>query len=104
MNFLPKALRRKSATFAVNGNSYDPQVLARVLLKKPGWSLYLMTFDGTNIFYGFVEANRSDAGYANLNELLSTLEKLGCEAVRDWRFQPCRLSELRTRYQIQKRS
>ena len=99
MKFLPNALRRNRKSFSVNGNAYDPQVLARVLIPKPGWSVYAMTFDGTNIFYGFVEANRPDTGYANLNELLSTLEKLGSEVVRDWRFKPCRLSELRSAQQ-----
>lgn len=95
MQLLTKQLRRQLPTLAAIEDDPDPVVQCRFFFPTFHWSWYPFSFDGQDIFFGFVDGDFPELGSFSLSELMSVRDQLGLPIERDRFFKRCRLSELR---------
>ena len=97
IKLLTKALLKQLPSYEAIADEKDPMVWAKFFYPDFSWTWFAIAFDGTDIFFGFVDGDEPEEGDFSLSELLNTRGKLGCSIERDRFFTPCRLSELRKR-------
>jgi hypothetical protein len=97
MKLLTKALKAQLPGFYQTEKEKDPMVICKFFYPDFHWTWYAIEFDGEDTFYGWVEGDFPELGYFSLKELLANRGKLGMPIERDLFFEPCRLSELKTK-------
>ena len=94
---LPQEILSSLPALGVTGEEHDPVVQVKFFYPDVSWTWYAIEFDGQDLCYGFVDGDFPELGAFSLAELKANRGKLGLPIERDRYFQPCRLSELRTR-------
>jgi hypothetical protein len=97
MLLIIKELARRLPALGSTADDPDPMVQCKFFFPDFGWTWYAIEYDGQDVCYGFVDGDFPELGTFSLVELQATRGKLGMPVERDRYFQPCRLSELRTR-------
>lgn len=97
MKLLTKALRKKLPPLYATENESDPMVICKFFYPDFSWSWYATEFDGTDLFFGFVDGSFPELGYFSLSELQDNCGMFGMPIERDRYFTPCRLSTLRAK-------
>ncbi|MCC6457993.1 MAG: DUF2958 domain-containing protein [Caldilineaceae bacterium] len=95
MMLLTKEIRSRLPPLSAIADEPDPIVQCKFFYPDFHWTWYAIAFDGTDIFYGFVDGDFPELGYFSLRELQTTRSGLGLSIERDRYFTPCRLSQLR---------
>ena len=95
MKLLTKALLKQLPPLYATEGQPDPTVICKFFYPDFGWAWYAIEYDGTDIFYGFVDGDFPELGYFSFKELCRTRGKLGLSLERDLWFKPCPLSEVR---------
>jgi hypothetical protein len=97
MKLLTKQLRRQLPPLHATENEADPMVWVKFFYPDFGWTWWGIGFDGKDTFFGLVDGYEVELGYFTLSELMRNRGALGLPIERDRYFQPCRLSELRSK-------
>lgn len=97
MKLITKELRARLPKLYATETEEDPVVQCKYFMPGFPWRWYAIEFDGTDIFFGFVDGDVPELGYFSLKELSQARGALGLTVERDLWFRPCRLSELRRR-------
>lgn len=100
---LPKAVRASLPPLGATEAARDPLVPVKFFYPDFSWTWYGIEFDGEDTFFGLVDGFELELGTFSLSELMENRGKLGLEIERDFSFTPCRLSELRTRLERERR-
>lgn len=94
---LPKEIRAALPPLnSTDGASFDDRLLvAKFFCPYNGWRWYAVEFDGSDIFFGYVEGFEKEWGYFSFRELSETSIKGGVPAIeRDLYFRPTRFRHL----------
>lgn len=97
MQLITKELAKRLPALGNTEHDADPVVQCKFFYPDFHWTWYAIEYDGQDVCFGFVDGDFPELGYFSLAELIATRGKLGCQVERDRFFQPCRLSELRTK-------
>jgi hypothetical protein len=97
MHLLTKELRQKFPPLYSSENEADPLVVCKFFTPDSSWTWYAIEFDGDDTFFGWVEGLENELGYFSLSELESVRGPLGLPIERDLYFEPCRLSQVKTK-------
>ncbi len=97
MQLITKELAKRLPALGKSEHDADPVVQCKFFYPDFHWTWYAIEYDGQDVCFGFVDGDFPELGYFSLAELIATRGKLGCQVERDRFFQPCRLSELRTK-------
>ncbi|GIK43873.1 MAG: hypothetical protein BroJett011_77060 [Chloroflexota bacterium] len=97
MKLLTKELLKKLPPLYATENDPDPMVICKFFFPDFHWTWYATEYDGEDTFFGFVDGDFPELGYFSRSELECNRGKLGLPIERDRSFNPCRLSELRTK-------
>ncbi len=96
MILLTQAVLKQLPPLYATEEQADPLVIVRFFYPDFSWTWYGIEFDGTDIFYGYVDGDCPELGYFSLAELKRNRGKLGCPIERDRYFTPCRLSQVQS--------
>jgi len=94
---LPKEIRWSLPPLdSTDGSSFEDRWLeVKFFCPYNGWRWYVVEFDGSDIFFGYVEGFEKEWGYFSLRELSQATIKGGFPAIeRDLHFQPTRFRDL----------
>jgi hypothetical protein len=94
---LPKQIRAALPPLdSTDGSSFDNRLLVvKFFCPYNGWRWYAVEFDGSDIFFGYVEGFEKEWGYFSFHELSQTTVGGGVPAVeRDLYFEPVRFRDL----------
>jgi hypothetical protein len=96
MQLLTKEIRKRLPPLGSNEKTPLEEVIAQVKFFTPdsGWTWYGVEFDGTDVFWGWVQGIEEEFGTFSLSELQSVRGKLGLPVERDKCFEPTPLREL----------
>ncbi len=94
MQLLTKEVLARLPKLGTTEHESDPLVQVKFFYPDFSWTWYGIEFDGTDIFFGYVEGDFPELGYFTLSELQENKGKLGFPIERDRFFQPCPLSTL----------
>jgi hypothetical protein len=96
MQLLTKEIRKRLPPLGSNEETPLEEVIAQVKFFTPdsGWTWYGVEFDGTDVFWGWVQGIEEEFGTFSLSELQSVRGKLGLPVERDKCFEPTPLREL----------
>ena len=95
---LPKEIRAALPPLdSTDGGRFDDRLLvAKFFCPYNGWRWYAVEFDGSDIFFGYVEGFEKEWGYFSFRELSETAIKGGVPAIeRDLFFQPTSFRHLK---------
>ena len=95
---LPKEIRAALPPLnSTDGASFDDRLLVvKFFCPYNGWRWYAVEFDGSDVFFGYVEGFEKEWGYFSFRELSLAAIKGGFPAVeRDLHFQPTRFRDLK---------
>ncbi len=95
MQLLTESLRKELPPLYAGENVSDPIVVCKFFLPGTGWTWYVIEFDGTDTFFGYVVGLECELGYFSLQELLQAQGPLGLRVERDLYFEAQPLSEVR---------
>ena len=94
---LPKQIRAALPQLnSTDGSGFDDRLLVvKFFCPYNGWRWYAVEFDGSDIFFGYVEGFEKEWGYFSFHELSQTTAGGGVPAVeRDLCFEPVRFRDL----------
>jgi hypothetical protein len=97
MLLISKELASQLPALGSTADDPDPMIQCKFFYPDFHWTWYAIEYDGQDVCYGFVDGDFPELGTFSLVELQANRGKLGMPVERDRYFQPCRLSELRTR-------
>jgi hypothetical protein len=97
MKLLTKALRKRLPPLYATEHEPDPMVICKFFYPDASWTWYAVEYDGEDLFFGLVDGFEVELGYFSRSELEANRGKLGLPIERDMYFEPCRLSELRSK-------
>ena len=84
---LPEELRARLPQIGATAEEERPLILAKFFYPDFHWTWYAIEFDGTDLFYGYVDGDYPELGYFSLRELLETRGAYGCPIERDLFFE-----------------
>ena len=93
-DLLPADLERTIPRLDATRDEADPILRAKFFYPDFSWTWYPVEYDGTDVFYGYVEGFENEFGTFSFRELLENRGQRGCRIERDLYFTPCRVSEL----------
>ena len=96
MELLPPQVLNQLPPLYATEHQADPLVVVRFFYPDFSWTWYGIEFDGTDIFFGYVDGDYPELGFFSLAELKRNRGKLGCPVERDSHFTPCRLSQVQS--------
>jgi hypothetical protein len=96
MQLLTKEIRKRLPPLGSNEETPPEEMIAQVKFFTPdsGWTWYGVEFDGTDVFWGWVQGVEEEFGTFSLSELQSVRGTLGLPVERDKFFEPTPLKEL----------
>lgn len=100
MELLPESIRKQLPPLYSQEGQEDPLVYVKFFHPLSTWTWYGIEFDGTDIFYGWVNGDFPELGYFSLSELAS-VDVMEVKIERDVHFEPMRLSEVKALHQSQ---
>lgn len=96
MKLLTSALRKAIPSLRATEQERDPLVRCKFFTPWSHWSWYVIEFDGSDIFFGWVDGDFPEAGLFSLGELESVRGPLGLTIERDRYFKPTPLSKVKS--------
>lgn len=95
MQLLNKELRDKLPPLYKTENESNPICHIKFFTPDSNWTWYVMEFDGTDTFFGYVCGLDSELGYFSLSELENYTSTIGLKIERDLSFAPITLDEVK---------
>lgn len=92
MKLLTKAVLNQLPPLRATEDQEDPLVRVKFFYPDFSWTWYAIEFDGTDLFFGYVDGDFPELGYFSLAELTGNRGKWGLPIERDRHFTPCKLS------------
>ncbi len=90
--FFPEDMRKQLPALYSTEHERDPLMIVKFFTPDSGWTWYASEFDGTDLFYGWVDGLEQELGYFSLSELQQATGPFGLHIERDIYFEPTRLS------------
>src|SRR4051812_37346917 len=95
MKLLTEALKKQLPPLYSQEHVKDPLALVKFFTPDSSWAWYGIEFDGTDLFFGWVEGTFPELGYFSLSELEAARGPWGLPIERDLWFKPTPLSNLK---------